>query len=216
MATWGLHIRIAQRLIEQGIAVDQEAFLVGNIGPDCGLANEDGTRFDPPASVTHWCDGSKLNIEAALFARKYLTRQGLEIKEWSFYLGYYVHLLTDKKFSRLVQDKIDNDPLYLPLQEDNDFIWTIKKDWYDLDRRYFLENDDSLFFSVFTNIEEFPDYLEYYPQGAVITQIRFIIEFYRQKSVNLDREYLYLSESEMDRFLEEVIGYIAAKLADYI
>ncbi len=216
MATWGLHIRIAQALIEQGIEVDQEAFLVGNIGPDCGLADEDGTSFFPPASVTHWCDGSKLNIQAGRFANQYLVKEGLALREWSFYLGYYVHLLTDRKFSRLVQDKIDNDPLYQPLQDDDEFIWTIKKDWYDLDRIYFRDNATSLFFQVFTGIEEFPDFLDYYPSGAVITQIHFIIDFYKKESNDLDREYLYLSEAEMDRFLEEVLEYITIKLAKYI
>ena len=54
------------------------------------------------------------------------------------------------------------------------------------------------------------------PSGAVMTQIRFIKEFYDQEAGNLDREYLYLSVGEMDDFLENVIEYITAKLAAWL
>ena len=34
MATWGLHIRIAEELLKIESSFDIEKFLVGNIGPD--------------------------------------------------------------------------------------------------------------------------------------------------------------------------------------
>lgn len=216
MATWGLHLRIAQALLEKGCQVDWVSFLVGNIGPDCGLANDDMSQFDPPAAITHWCDGNKLNIEAHRFAFSYLEAEPAGFKERSFYLGYYVHLLCDKKFAQLIQAKIDHDENYRPLHGDFGFITTIKKDWYDLDRLYFRDNPDSLFFSHFCQIDDFPDYLDYYPPKAVITQVKFIRDFYQQDGGKLDREYLYLSVKEMDQFVKEMLDEVAIKLERYL
>ena len=39
MATWGVHIRIAEDLLKMINSLDPTSFLVGNIGPDCGKPN---------------------------------------------------------------------------------------------------------------------------------------------------------------------------------
>lgn len=213
MATWGLHLRIAERILKNGYQLDVASFLVGNIGPDCGIPNQDFTVFDPPPQISHWCDGSKLNIEAERFAQEYLVEFSGDLKQMSFYLGYYVHLLTDKEFSYLIQGKIENDPSYAPLHENNDFIWTIKKDWYDQDHLYFANNPSSLFFQVFSQIRDFPDYLDYYPQGAVYQQVEYIVKFYDHPTRDLNREYRYLTKAEMDDFLEDNIADFETKLA---
>lgn len=53
MATWVTHFRIAEALISRDLPVSKIDFLVGNIGPDCGLIGEDGKPM-PPKEITHF------------------------------------------------------------------------------------------------------------------------------------------------------------------
>ncbi len=212
MATWGLHIRIAEAILSRNYLLDAESFLVGNIGPDCGMPNDDWSMFDPPTEVSHWSEKGKKNINAELFYDTYLTKDIICLKEKSFLIGYYVHLLTDIEFSKLYTYKRKHDRNYDPMDNDKNFIWEIKKDWYDLDHLYFKENPQSIFFSIFQNINEFPNYLPYYPEGAIFRQIKYITDYYQNPSENLDREYIYLSMEEMNKFAYETTALIENKL----
>ena len=208
MATWGLHIRIAEGLLNRGYDFDEESFLVGNIGPDCGMPNEDWSKFEPPTEVSHWSDKGKKHIFADKFYKAYLEKEVNDRKEKSFLFGYYTHLLTDIEFKKLVSKKQKEDINYQRLKTDKKFIWTIKEDWYDLDHLYFRDNPESIFFRVFQNIKHFPDYLDYYPKGAIIQRIKYITEFYQNPSENLDREYKYLTKEEMNSFLDKTLDFI--------
>ena len=54
MATWIAHLRIANNLIQELNIQNHIDFIVGNIGPDCGVPNEDWSKFDPPGEISHW------------------------------------------------------------------------------------------------------------------------------------------------------------------
>ena len=88
----------------------------------------------------------------------------------------------------------------------------LKEDWYDLDHLYFRDHQNSLFFKVFKEVNEFPDYLPYYPSGAIIRQVRYIANFYLKSSDNLDRDYIYLTLDEMNLFLNKTVVDIKNKL----
>ena len=216
MATWGLHLRIAEALLERGYDLDEAMFAVGNIGPDCGMPNEDWSAFDPPTSVSHWkMEGdSKADIDADKFYRSHLAKELVDHKEKSFLVGYYVHLLTDIAFANYYRHRKKNDPLYAPLHSDPKFIWTIKEDWYDLDHLYFREHPKSLFYRVFQHVSEVDNYLDYYPEGAIIRQVRYITEFYQNPSDKLDREYIYLSMADMNQFVDKTLEGIIEDLED--
>ena len=212
MATWGLHIRIAERLLDREFDLDREGFLIGNIGPDCGMPNEDWSAFNPPSEISHWSRGGKENINTENFLEVHLNKRIEDRKEKSFLLGYYAHLLTDIEFSKFIRIKKENDKNYEKLKEDKKFIWTIKKDWYDLDHLYFRDNPTSLFYELFQHVKVFPDYLSYYPKGAITRQVKYITDFYLKSSDNLDREYTYLTSEEMNDFLEHAVKVIEEKL----
>ena len=211
MATWGLHLRIAEELLNKEYLLDETSFLVGNIGPDCGVPNEDWSKFDPPGEVSHWknADG---DIDTEKFYSTYLDKNIEDEKEKSFLLGYYVHLLTDIEFSKFLKNKKNTDRNYKPLLNDRKFIWTIKKDWYDLDHLYFRENPTGLFYKTFQHVKDFPDYMSYYPKGAVTRQVKYITEFYKNPPENLDREYIYLTMKEMDEFVADTVNAVEEEL----
>ncbi|MCQ4925125.1 zinc dependent phospholipase C family protein [Tissierella carlieri] len=202
MATWGAHIRIAETILNANRSLDEKYFLVGNVGPDCGEPNEDWSEFFPSKSVSHWINKDEV-IEAEKFYDEYLNKEIEDDKLYSFLLGYYVHLLTDIEWGNMVDEKKKIDDEYKKLETDKKFIWTIKKDWYDLDHLYFRKNPNSIFHRIFKNIESFPDYLDYYPAGAIERQLRYISGFYTKYNGNPEREYIYLTEKEMDDFVSE-------------
>ena len=70
MATWGAHIRIAEAILNADSSLDEKAFLVGNIGPDCGEPYEDRSEFFPSKKVSHWINEDK-KIDADKFYDKY-------------------------------------------------------------------------------------------------------------------------------------------------
>lgn len=200
MATWGAHIRIAEAILEIFKDLDEVSFLVGNVGPDCGMPNEDWSQFSPPKAVSHWMDEAK-NIQAEAFYQQYLDKEIDDRALKSFLVGYYVHLLTDIGWSHMLKAKMVSDESYQRLKTEPKFIWTIKEDWYDLDHLFFRRNPNGIFHRVFRHITTFPDYLDYYPAGGIERQIRYISGFYSGYDGNPERTYQYLHESEMDHFV---------------
>lgn len=201
MATWGMHIRIAEGILKHHKLFSAKDFLVGSIGPDCGQPNEDWSVFTPAKQVSHWLD-SEGQIQAEDFYNTYLG-QGAEPGAFDFYWGYYIHLLTDMAWTDFYNHRRLNDPLYRPLDHDPKFIWTIKKDWYDLDHIYFRDKQDGLFHKVFLDIESYASPLDYYPKDAISRQIAYIQNFYGNHQGKLDRPMVYLSQEDMDAFVDE-------------
>ncbi|MDF2506068.1 MAG: hypothetical protein K0R06_3563, partial [Clostridium sp.] len=82
-------------LLEEFDFLDVQSFLVGNIGPDSGVPNEDWSEFSPPKVISHWYDKAG-RIDSEDFRVKYLSDTSKYTAiEKSFYLGYYTHLLSD-------------------------------------------------------------------------------------------------------------------------
>lgn len=204
MATWVSHFRIADYFINK-LQVEEKEFIVGNIGPDCGEPNEDWSSFTPSSGITHWTKtGSKSDIDSEAFYITYFShRESLSKKAYSFYIGYYVHLLTDIEFTAQI-GKPKSMKYAKELEKDKNFIWTMKEDWYDIDHLYLKQHPDFRVFKNFSKIEEFPnEYLDYYSQTAMIKQIKYITNFYNSFQGNLDRVYPYLMPEETERFISK-------------
>lgn len=211
MATWGVHIRIAERFANKYNQLDEAKFAAGNIGADCGQPNKDKSNFTPSIKISHWYDENN-KINAVNFYNAHLDK-GIEDREkWSFLVGYYIHLMTDIRWRQLIVDFKKTNSHYAKLNTDKKFIWTIKKDWYDLDHVYFSEHPECIFFTAFQHIRDFPDYLDYYPEGAIQKRITSITNFYNSTHDNLDREYVYLSMDDMNVFIEKTIVLIEEDL----
>lgn len=204
MATWIAHLRVAENILKRGFDLDTEPFIVGNIGPDSGVPNEDKSNFSPPSKITHWQNDDK-NIDAEAFWNKYLSNNEIKnnYEAYSFYMGYYVHLLTDIYWKEGLFKKKKQEPLYKDgLDKDPNFIWTIKKDWYGLDYLFLEKNPDFIFFTLFKNVKTVPDYLEYFPKGAFERQVKYITDFYLGENEETKDNFIYLKEEEMDSFIK--------------
>lgn len=207
MASWMVHFRIADALLDE-IGGNAEQFIVGNIGPDCGEPNEDWSKFTPPTEVSHWNpDRSKGFIMSDEFFDAYIRGKKSDSR-YHFYIGYYVHLLTDKLWHSMIYTPT-KERYHEQLEQDGKFIWVIKDDWYDLDARYLREHSDFRTFRIFDKITDFPNvYLDYYSEGAIGRQIQYISNFYNTYEGNLDREYPFLTEKQMDDFVTSAVEEI--------
>ncbi len=213
MASWMVHFRIADALLDE-IGGNTEQFIVGNIGPDCGEPNEDWSLFTPPTEVSHWNpDKNKGGIRSDAFFDAYLRDKKADSGH-SFYVGYYVHLLTDKLWNRMIYQPT-REKFREQMELDRKFIWVIKEDWYDLDARFLREHPDFRTFRIFDKIRAYPNvYLDYYSEGAIERQIKYISDFYNTYEGKLDREYPYLTEEEMDDFVTRAVEEIRSDLKD--
>lgn len=120
-------------------------------------------------------------------------------------MGYYIHLLTDNEWNRLIF-RPKRDQYAAQFAKDKGFIWTFKRDWYDLDHLYLRGQPDFRAFRIFSSIEDFhDDTLAHYPEEAYNRQIRYITRFYREFDGDLDHEYVYLNKQEMDAFAEKAV-----------
>ncbi|MGH4123342.1 MAG: zinc dependent phospholipase C family protein [Clostridium sp.] len=202
MATWIAHLRIAENILNKGYDLETSPFVVGNIGPDSGVPNEDYSSFTPSKKITHWLDDQN-KINAKAFYDKYVNSPSLKQDKnlSSFILGYYVHLLTDIEWSKLYAEKKKGVLHKEGLDKDPKFIWTIKKDWYGLDFLYLKNNPKCLFFTVIKDIKTVPDYLDYFPENAFQLQIKRITEYYLGENEETKENFIYLNEKEMDDFI---------------
>lgn len=214
MATWMAHLRIAEKLLEKYPSLDRRSFFVGSIGPDAGVPNETYTDFSPPKTVSHWYDAAG-KIDAEDFRQKYLVDIDPYTQEaFSFYLGYYVHLLSDMEWNKLYHKKKE-EPIYKDnLAADPKFIWTIKDDWYGQDGVFLIEHPDTFFHREFVHITEFPNrYFDFFPQEAFTRSLNRIIHTYLTMVEDPNREFKYLSKEEMNRYVEESTAIIEGILA---
>ena len=54
MASWMVHLRIADELLGHSDNIDETAFVMGNIAPDSGVPSEDWTEYHPPKAISHF------------------------------------------------------------------------------------------------------------------------------------------------------------------
>ena len=214
MASWMVHLRIADKLLDEIPGLSPIEFIVGNMAPDSGVPNEDWSAFSPPTKVSHFKTGDeKAGPEA--FAAKYFRpdqRTGCDDRQYSFYLGYLSHLLTDKLWSseiaRPTFRKIMGEPPY-----DADTVWKIKEDWYDLDYKYLRDHPGFRAFRAYLGAVGFENtFMEEFSHDALDNRRIYITDFYLRGKENLDREYPYLKEAEMDAFVTGSVEKISAIL----
>ena len=219
MGTWISHLRIAEILLTTIPGLDETAFTFGSLAPDSGIPNADWTVFDPPKAVSHFIPegGTEKSICDLAFYREYLqncSRQS-DPTRYSFLLGYFFHLVSDKLWTVRV------DPVFRVSYPDlfashtvNEAIDIIKDDMYGLDQRYVRNNKECLFWRVFLNSPTPKSSLDFVRQEALEHQMNHIRDFYAHPSSDwvLDRPFPYFNEAAMTRYVDETAASLA-KLA---
>jgi len=211
MATWIVHLRIAERLLAELPGLDEAAFALGNIAPDSGIPDEKWEHFDPPPRVTHFQieDHPSLRSADLRFFRENLSplREAKpDLALYSIRLGYFFHLITDNLWYQQVAR-----PAWqrwrAEFGDDSAFWEEIKGDWYGLDHAYVRAHPDSLFWRVFIHCRYERDDLPFLPPTAVRRQMAYIQDWYRSNDAEINamlaRPFIYLSQAQVDAFVEE-------------
>ncbi|MDO9129785.1 MAG: hypothetical protein Q7U34_07960 [Anaerolineales bacterium] len=215
MASWIVHLRIAENLLGFIPGLEPARFAVGNIAPDSGMPDEKWENFTPPPRVTHFraAEGELFELADLEFYRRYLLplRNTPDPRFFSFRLGYFFHLVTDNLWSVKIG---------LPTKErfaaqfnaDKDFIWEVKKDWYGLDFIYIRDHPDCLFWRVFLNCQAEICGLDFLLPEGLRWSVAHIQQYYQRTGEEIqalyNRPYIYLSQAEMGRFVSETTQHL--------
>ena len=99
-----------------------------------------------------------------------------------------------------------------------EWIRVLKEDWYDLDFLYIKRNPNFRAFSIYQNAVGFHnDYMNFFSADAFENRREYITGFYSSRRADLERDYTYLDEKEMDRFVNEGVERITQILkAEYL
>lgn len=222
MASWMIHLRIADRLLDCLDKVSEQEFVVGNIAPDSGVPNEDWSAFTPNTALSHFKrEGQKRDKGICLtdYIDRYFTKEmqkSYDSRQYSFYLGYLTHLLTDILWANNVFKPCTEKYAEEYTADKTAFVWKIKRDWYDLDYLYLQKHPDFRAFRIYQSAVGFKNtYLEMFAGDAFDNRREYITGFYLQERNDLEHEYIYLTEAEAGQFVEESVAEILKMLREY-
>ena len=209
MASWMVHLRIADELLKHIDNIDETAFVMGNIAPDSGVPSEDWKEYYPPKTVSHFKtrsdDETFFDIDA--YCSKYFNEdliKGYSLKEYSFFLGYYVHLLADVRWAETVYaDLLKKHPKECA-EDKYKLIWSAKADWYDLDFLYLEQNPGFKAFSIYENAVCYDNvFMDLFSRDAFENRRQYICGFYHSDNHgDLHREYHYLTPEQAEDFVK--------------
>lgn len=222
MASWMVHLRIADELLDRIDGLCETEFVVGNIAPDSGVPNEDWSAFNPPTELSHFKstgeDGKKY-VDVQRFINNYFSpeqRKRYDGKAYSFYLGYLVHLLTDILWVKCVFPICISKNPSLYERDPSAAIWIWKKDFYDLDAVFLRDHPEFRAFSLYENAVGFENtYMDLFSKNAMDNRRQYITAFYRRERENPDREYPFLNRQEMDTFIQQARKKVLLLLEQY-
>ena len=237
MATWVTHLMIADMVLERFPWLDRRGFCVGNIAPDCNVENEDWTAFIPSREVTHWMEGERKKAsDCDAFYEEYIAKRKDRIQsaeEYAFLMGYYAHLITDAAFQKMIRDENRVKAAWKRIREkeelreqsagmeetwDNAKKLIPKREWvghiYSLEAEYLKANPDSGYLTEILTLKEFPDYIDYLPEGAIVRKIG-VMGYLPQINENLN-EWIALSREEYRAYIEDTIQLIMERFSEII
>lgn len=208
MATWIAHLRIAEHILVQKPEFDPGAFVCGSLAPDCGLPNEDWSKFTPSKDVTHYFRALG-ELHDLNFFREYISGHHLSenTHRMSYLWGYYLHLVSDALWYHRLASTTRSQYPDLFTEKGDQAWWEVKDDWYDLDHLYIRDHPDNLFNRIFINLPDPPQYLPFLPAEGVHIQFAHIRDYYGNAHIQkgLNRPFPYLNERTMGRFITETV-----------
>lgn len=211
MASWMIHLRIADALLPHWKDLPETPFILGNLAPDSGVPNADWTAFTPPYAVTHFqreTEHGKV-IDAEAFRAQWLRPEDSK-EDYAFFLGYYVHLLTDIRWSATVYAPLKRDYPKEYAENKRALIEAAKADWYDLDYLYLEEHPDFPAFRLYAEAANYPHpFTALFAPDALENRRQYIVNFYRTgPHGDLRRPYRYLTPGEAEGFVGETVKWL--------
>ena len=223
MASWMVHLRIADLLLSKLDRIDETAFVMGNIAPDSGVPNADWTEFRPPKTVSHFQNQAETagSIDLDAFRSRCFhpgVIPGYSLREFSFFLGYYAHLLSDVRWSGTIVAALKRDFPEEYARDKRALVLAAKEDWYDLDFLYLEQHPDFRAFAVFEHAVGFENtFLDLFSPDAFENRRQYICGFYHgPEHGELHRTYRYLTPERADAFVRDTSDWIWEQIQPYL
>ena len=237
MATWITHLMIADSVLQHFPELDKHGFCVGNIAPDCNVENEDWSAFTPSREVTHWMQGERKKAsDCDAYYEQYIAKRRDQIQsaeEYAFLMGYYAHLITDAAFQKMIRDEKRVKAVWKRIKEnenlqeqsaDMDETWDNakklipKRVWvghiYSLEAEYLNAHPDSGYLTEILPLKAFPDYIDYFPKGAIVRKIG--VMGYLPKINEEPVEWIAISREEYEAYIGDTIQMILKRFSEVI
>ena len=213
MATWMVHLRVAEKLLPHFPDLDPGQFAYGCLAPDFGKPLDDG-NFYPPKEISHYYSrvDDRSEFEDLRFYREYLLQGQVkhENPRFSFLLGYFFHLVMDGLWGAWIGQAAKRDRAKMIEEMGEKAWWEMKDDWYGLDVQYAQHNRSSIFWTLIMPLEDLPLYLDFQDSDAVQDQMERIRDLNSDPPPELSgrRVFFYLSKSTMDKYVEDAAQFI--------
>lgn len=209
MASWMVHLRIAEQLLEQIDGLDACQFAIGNVAPDSGVVDENG-RFHPPKEISHYTHYTEprcmyLHRDACFYEDYLRDIEPTDKNRFSFLLGYLFHIVTDNLWITDIWRPTKNK--FFGGQSPTDaYVREVKGDWVGQDFLYLQQHPESLFYQYFLDYEYNEPLFDLLPQENIEIALQRIKDFYLLDEVafaeRIDRPFLYLQQVDSDIFVE--------------
>ena len=202
MATWITHLRIAEKVFKELNNLDETAFYIGAIAPDSGRMVDNFTYL-PSKDVSHWkregVSYEQRFDDNAEFYKKYAEDEKDSLL-FSFYLGYYVHILTDTMYVRdIIHPYIEKNGK--PHWREN--IEGIRKGWYEIDFRFLANNKDYRPFELLKKVKPFEkELLPYFEPTDVFERVDFAVNLYENAKIDNTCRFFTHTESDANNMVE--------------
>ena len=215
MATWVMHLRVAELVAPYLGDIDETAYYVGCIAPDSGKMVDNFTYL-PSKDVSHWkrevVSYEQRFCDNYAFYEAYGKNES-DIFKKSLFLGYYVHILTDTVYVR--------DIIHPFMRERGRDFWranitNIRNGWYELDYRFVNEHPKYHPLEVISAVNEFPNtYFDYFAPEDITERITYAAKLYSNPSVNPNQEFWTIDKARQDELIGEMKEIILRELRKY-
>lgn len=223
MASWMIHLRVADA-VGRGLGIEpRDRFILGNIAPDSGVPSEDWSTFTPGAEVSHFRTVGSTGLKQVGVERyldTYMTgdqMNGYTDDERAFHLGYLSHLLTDRFWSdRIAADARERD-LEL-FENDRIAFWRkVKADGYDLDFIYLKRHPEFEAYAIYRSMNDIRNrYLDFFAEDAFDLARTRIVGFYNNGVAGVNERPCCLTTEELDSFVssaaEEITEFFTERM----
>ncbi|WP_156791458.1 hypothetical protein [Bacillus sp. SG-1] len=122
-------------------------------------------------------------------------------------------MVTDEEWLKLLERK-KKEKAYQEILNTPEYSRLVKRDWYGLDFLYLKNRKDNIFWEEFQYITDFPEYLDIFPNGQTLKQIRNITKFYQSSTIPDDHNFIYLNSKEVDVFIEDTVQIVSKILKE--
>ena len=218
MATWVMHLRVAEKLRKHTLLkdffadIDEKAYYVGAISPDSGRMVGNFTYL-PPKDVSHW------KREDVSYEQRFLDNREFYVKYYldetdafkkSLFLGYYIHILTDTIYVR--------DIIHPYMKKMGDDFWRanielIRKGWYEIDFRFVERNPSFCPLGLLKAVKPFEnDFIDYFEPTDIYARVVNAVELYGNSKT--DENCVFYTHTEAEA--EDLIAKMVSEISEFI